>query len=837
MESLLDLPNTVRTDIDNQFQQLARSEHLEHSKTRAVFMDHTKTQLDSRVCHSIIESLHFPTRTVRHETIPEAHKRTFEWIFRDPVIDGKPWSNFVDWLKSGDGIYWINGKAGSGKSTLMKFIVDHDQTSELLGVWAQGTSLETPSFFFWKHGHEDQRSQEGLLRSLLYDVLRKCPALVPSVFPDVWERNFKLTSQNVSPVLSTWTLTKLKHAFARLVTCKTIRISFFLDGLDEYEGDHVELAEYFGQLACSDHVKLCVSSRPWPPFQDAFQNCRGLKLQDLTSGDIKQYVEDKINENANMALLKRRMPVRSNFFVDNLIWKAEGVFLWVTLVVKSLLKGLSHRNDLETLEKRLDSMPPDLENLYSHMLSSIDSHDMEKGSKLFQLFEACDSDKDLQLIYVALNGATAEALSSPLAMSEHKSEELQQAQFDSMFEEMNIILQACCGGMIEVTILDDEIYKSWRQGRLSYIHRTVSDFLSKPEIWNEILRHTSNASWFPQKSLLSSSVICLENFILPGLEARKESVYYVEYQWACFCDHASDFAIRGVVSDDDCTNLTEDFDRAATNVAHSCFWNQSDAKTKFNHWSNYITQPTLPRQDFLSLTADCGLWFYVKHRLKEDPSLVAHRLEVPLLAHSLLRFESSILYTELFFMTASVILSFSADPNEVFRGHSCWQYWVTILHTKGQVLGPRYDHNFKAITVEMLRAGADLTLGCLKGRTALRDLYRELWTEDGFRDRYVFIFIQMHHLVDHSEEAWRDSNQNDKFCRHERVLFAERENLPFGERHCLKAVIEDAFRERDPEGADEILQLIEELEAKEASEECEVPIRERKRKRLEEDVE
>jgi len=36
---------------------------------------------------------------------------------------------FLHWLSSGNGIFHISGKLGSGKSTLMKFLCDHDRTT------------------------------------------------------------------------------------------------------------------------------------------------------------------------------------------------------------------------------------------------------------------------------------------------------------------------------------------------------------------------------------------------------------------------------------------------------------------------------------------------------------------------------------------------------------------------------------------------------------------------------------------------------------------------------------------------------------------------------------
>jgi hypothetical protein len=43
---------------------------------------------------------------------------------------------FINWLSSGDGIFHISGKLGSGKSTLMKFLHNHRRTKTELKKWA-----------------------------------------------------------------------------------------------------------------------------------------------------------------------------------------------------------------------------------------------------------------------------------------------------------------------------------------------------------------------------------------------------------------------------------------------------------------------------------------------------------------------------------------------------------------------------------------------------------------------------------------------------------------------------------------------------------------------------
>ena len=151
---------------------------------------------------TLLERLRYPGMEDREERIAVAFKNTFRWIFEDQKPEDKQWSNFKEWLESDAQLYWITGKAGSGKSTLMKFICHKElsgTSSERLEVhpqphcdkhlqkWAAGSRLITASFFFWSAGIDLQRSQKGLLLSLLFQILEQCPELWPFVSPSRWE--------------------------------------------------------------------------------------------------------------------------------------------------------------------------------------------------------------------------------------------------------------------------------------------------------------------------------------------------------------------------------------------------------------------------------------------------------------------------------------------------------------------------------------------------------------------------------------------------------------------------------------------------------------------------
>ena len=139
---------------------------------------------------NIVESLHFPQIFERVETIKDAYSKTFEWLFEETencaAAPGK-YSCLLDWLRMGSGTFFISGKAGSGKSTLMKFLHQHKKTTTVLKQWAGGKALLVASFFFWNAGTSMQKSRQGLLRTLLSNILTQAPELIAVVCPERWQ--------------------------------------------------------------------------------------------------------------------------------------------------------------------------------------------------------------------------------------------------------------------------------------------------------------------------------------------------------------------------------------------------------------------------------------------------------------------------------------------------------------------------------------------------------------------------------------------------------------------------------------------------------------------------
>ena len=425
----------------------------------------------------ILDSLAFRAMEDRFEEIEMKHRETFEWIYDDSQVDKRPWSDFPQWLRYGDGTFWIAGKAGSGKSTLMKYLYSDHRTREYLKVWAGNLPLLVLGFFFWNVGTDLQKSIVGLLRSLLHQVVCKHEELIPVLFAERWHEY--LPNERIS---EQWSGPELARAFRRLIEQNTIpaKFCFLIDGLDEYDGDHAKIVELLQSIPKASSIKVCASSRPLIVFEDAFIESPKLMLQHLTFSDIERYVTNKIAEHATLLQLQIQESEYQQLITE-IVERASGVFLWVKLVVKSLLDGLSNGDGVSDLQARLRLLPTDLKNLYVHMLTQVEPIYRGQAWKLFQIvlkgesslttLEVSFADEELQFAI----DASPKLLTGP--------EQLARCRL------MARRLKSRCKGLLEIharvseSILADVEAKDHEllDSNVVFLHKTVKDFLEEQD--------------------------------------------------------------------------------------------------------------------------------------------------------------------------------------------------------------------------------------------------------------------------------------------------------------------------------------------------------------------
>ena len=355
------------------------------------------TQRETR----ILQQLHFREMFSREDNIENANDKTFNWILMPEDDDDHPQYTLHQgddrskakallhgWLTTGSGILHLSGKAGAGKSTLMKLLYNHPRTKELLGEWAGDKTLVCVPFFFWNSGSKLQMSLQGLYRSLLYKVLSQCPVLIPEVLPDQW-RTVSFTSQS-STVLDSEMFRdqEVKDAFGRLmktpVSSDKFKFCFFIDGLDEYEAhkyDQELLAVQLRQWTRRDNLKICASSRPHLEFMDTFPSEFRLELHQLTAADIWRLGCDMFESDANFDRIKGKY----RELVYEIVKRAEGVLLWARLVLKTVVREVGLHSTHDRLREKIRTYPREMGALYDKMLSELDAPDERRAYLILYL--------------------------------------------------------------------------------------------------------------------------------------------------------------------------------------------------------------------------------------------------------------------------------------------------------------------------------------------------------------------------------------------------------------------------------------------------------------------
>ncbi|EWG35916.1 hypothetical protein FVEG_00104 [Fusarium verticillioides 7600] len=500
-------------------------------------LDIQRTAVYVNINNQILESLEHDDMDKRHEMIEEAHEKTFQWIFDvdGAARDGKAGSHFpaehdwdsvdtldsddsdgsadssherqksrrrklkresdmertkdeiqmrqksrekfLTWLSVGTGIFHISGKMGCGKSTLMKFLSHHPETQTRLNEWANGNQLVFASFFFWRPGSDDQKSLQGLYRSLLHSVLKHHHDLIPYIFPRAWNE----ARESSLPPQKTIKLSRddISQAFGLLVSseniCANHRFCFFVDGLDEYQArtqdDHMDLVKRLHSWTTTfpSNVKLCVSSREENLFMNSFSEAQRLRLHTLTQYDIKAYILERLSSTEN----SRAMQAVAKYIVK----KASGVFFWVALVVRNIRMQWHLELEPAELLEIVRGFPSELDDLYKHILKELDEFSRKMAFQTLAMVPfVTTSDSHIYLDSLAYSFLNDYNRNESFAREDRFKANLSKEKQEKKKEVARARLSGWCRGLVEFD----------SRGNIGYAHRSVADFLDANDVQEQM---------------------------------------------------------------------------------------------------------------------------------------------------------------------------------------------------------------------------------------------------------------------------------------------------------------------------------------------------------------
>ncbi|KAG5760817.1 hypothetical protein H9Q72_011078 [Fusarium xylarioides] len=343
------------------------------------------------------EVLSFPNMNRRHKELEqnEAIPGTCEWLFKHGKYTAWEESDSTD---STDSILLIEGKAGSGKSTLMYKAVTRAETM------LEGPKPICLSYFFNAAKDEGLATQiypQGLYRSFLFQLLKKLnrsPEVVAIVRE--WGPAKQARQETLEDVV------ELKHKISSLLaTLDGRRVRIFIDAIDKCGSGKKEgtdstkdMLKYIQSLNGKGAKILTLFSIRNRAQYGSHISAPTIELSKHNEEDISKFVHDNLKYSGHPAIREQ--------IIRTLIRRSSNVFLWAQLVVDSLnLKRDVGLTD-EELGQEVNRMPEMLESLYADLLHSLSPKCRAEALILLQLIQVCQRPLDVLEIRSALKYAS-----------------------------------------------------------------------------------------------------------------------------------------------------------------------------------------------------------------------------------------------------------------------------------------------------------------------------------------------------------------------------------------------------------------------------------------------
>lgn len=608
---------------------------------------HTNEHVNiSTVIQDILNALWFSRMADRFDDIEPAHYQTFEWIYSGGTDNKLSSCTFMRWMAGESGVYWVSGRAGSGKSTLMKFLAGDRRTKKAFTTWAGDRELVTANYWFWSQAQDSlQKSLHGFLRALMYDIIQQNGDYAKLLFPDrfIMDRDWAEFP----------TFHELKRAFKRLVEADNppACVVLMIDGLDEYEApeeEHFELARTLKDAARAQHLKIIVSSRPEMAFETTFVDCEKLRLHELTRSDRMVYVTDNLHGHRRFNFLVKQAANGEreiNKLIKYAVNESEGIFLWLRLVVAALMEDLNTCATLAELQAILDKFPRGLEELYRHMLRRIPEERRIKGIQLIQLVRcavAISKRKASNSIGLA---PPISALMLSVAHSDYRNiikksrKPLKQTEHNDIIQRIDHLLRSHCAGLLELKYRmpgigvayeakDWQISSSLEDPEVAFLHKSVVEFLDRTDTQSELLPVVIGVDRFnPYLSLIS----CL----LHKIKIHTLSNHHWPYKWSLVLRIMHTAVFAETIDLESTKDLLENLNRTMEQIFRKNERRPGDTEIEITrlgtHWSCHCPwlqanwhnarehrDRELPRGgSMLSFAMECGLERYPLYKLNQ----------------------------------------------------------------------------------------------------------------------------------------------------------------------------------------------------------------------------
>ncbi|KAK2785059.1 hypothetical protein FQN52_008781 [Onygenales sp. PD_12] len=321
---------------------------------------------------------------------------TLRWVWDSPLYDWLLVSEIPSRKHALGSLspFWVRGKPASGKSTLINYLAKSDEMRKLLNQRCAKRCIIIKFFFDFRQTTNIRNNFKGLLLSLLYCLVKEIPNIGNRIKKSEW---------NDIALYHQWPTSELQSIVKESIKACGESICILIDGLDEYEGDMLDLAHFLLNLGFCENVALCVASRPHEILDDVFEGVPTLEMQKFNFSGVKTFVSLTL-QRAKITILPGNgdnLPIQrggkaNDSIEDTIATKAEGVFLWARFAMNQIPRlWLRGERDFLSLVRSLEELPTALEDIWTQTFDRLTPSDREEASILMQL--VCFAERELEV--------------------------------------------------------------------------------------------------------------------------------------------------------------------------------------------------------------------------------------------------------------------------------------------------------------------------------------------------------------------------------------------------------------------------------------------------------
>jgi hypothetical protein len=240
-------------------------------------------------------------------------------------------------------------------------------------------------------------------------------------------------------------------------------------------------------------------------------------MQDATQTDIHKYLQGVLGNDARLRDMMPSKGEKLDDLISEIEVRADGVFLWVTLVAKRVLRDLRNGDSWDEIRQRALNMPEKVEDLFMRMLTDIYPAYLDETCRIFELIEHSIRPVVLVDLYYALKKPENAIIAPTRTVTDQEAIQIS--------HEMERRISSRCAGLVELQpdllctkSVDNPGFqsKSPRSAlaqRVQYLHQSVKDFIKRPAVVEWLSQRRRKTHSNVNVRLLVSRILLLKDIV------------------------------------------------------------------------------------------------------------------------------------------------------------------------------------------------------------------------------------------------------------------------------------------------------------------------------------